>query len=279
MKGFQQKTSGDGNFFVVKHGSIVRESKTPQEGFEKIEIENRRTKEKVTKYIQRYNAIEALITKIEWYDTEQKFDIRYRGWKIHLTADGGKKGILDIPINSRVAGRFMKLAENIDYSKPVEFRAWLDPKSDSTAFFVGQDGNSVPQKYTKDNPGDMPPPVQKFNGDWSFDDQMQFLHKKMLDVVIPKVQALNPVEEKPDGQEAKPEHEDFTESDDEPVSTVLKSIQGIIRAVAGKKEAHGRTKSELLMDYFGSADWGEIEKMPEATLRAGLAKLDELVPF
>jgi hypothetical protein len=69
MKGFQKKTQGDGLFFAVKHGSIVRESKTEQEGFEKVEGDNRRTGEHWVKYIERYDTIEALITRIEWYDT------------------------------------------------------------------------------------------------------------------------------------------------------------------------------------------------------------------
>ena len=49
---------------------------------------------------------------------------------------------LSISLNSQIASRFMKTAENIDWSKPVEFRAWHDKQTDppKTAFFIGQDG-------------------------------------------------------------------------------------------------------------------------------------------
>ena len=81
----------------------------------------------------------------------------------------------------------MKLAENIDFSQPVEFSAWQDTKTDKTAFNVKQGGKSVPQKYTQDDPGDCPPPVQSKLGKWNFDAQEEFLFDRMENVVIPMV--------------------------------------------------------------------------------------------
>lgn len=189
MKGLQEKSSGNGIFLVVKHHSIVQESKKEREGFEPIVVKNPRTNETLTKYIKRYAGVEAMIKKIEWYDTEGRFDQRYRGWKIYLDADG-TDCVLDISFDSRQAGRFMKLAENLDFTKPVEFSAWYDKKNDSTAFNVKQDGQSVRQKYTRDNPGDCPPPKEKFGGKWDYSDQEEFLYGRILNVVIPKLQAV-----------------------------------------------------------------------------------------
>lgn len=189
MKGFQERTDDGGLFFQIKHNTICEESRIERDGFRPVEVKNPRTDELIIKFIKPYKVIEAMVTKIEWRDTEQQFDQRYLSWKIFLNANG-KIGVLEIPFQSRASSRFMKLAENIDFSKPVEFRAWKDHKTDSTAFFVGQDGESVSQKYTKDNPGACPPPKQSFAGKWNFDDQMEFLHKRMLDVVIPKVEAV-----------------------------------------------------------------------------------------
>ncbi len=206
MKGFQQRSESSGKFFVVKHNCICEESSKEREGFEPVEVMNPQTKEVSIKFIKRYSTLEAMVTKIEWRDTEQQYDQRYMSWKIHLNADG-ETGVLELPFNSRVGSRFMKLAENINFSKPVEFRAWRDTKTDSTAFLVAQDGESVKQKYTRDNPGACPEPVQKFGGKWNFDDQTEFLHGQMMNVVIPKVAAavgMTEEKEKPNGGTASP---------------------------------------------------------------------------
>jgi hypothetical protein len=195
MRGFQERTESNGRFFVIKHNSICEESSKERPGFVPVEVMNPSTKEIVIKFIKRYQTVEAMVTKIEWRDTEDKYDQRYMSWKIYLDANG-EKGVLELPFQSRVSSRFMKLAENIDFLRPVEFRAWLDPKTDSTAFFVGQRENeedeksvSVPQKYTRQNPGECPEPIQRLGGKWNFDDQMEFLQERMVNVVIPRVAA------------------------------------------------------------------------------------------
>lgn len=189
MKGFQQKTESTGKFFVVKHNCICEESSKERAGFGPVEVMNPQTKEISIKFIRPYDFLEAMVTKIEWRDTGDKYDQRYMSWKIHLNADG-ESGTLEIPFNSRIGDRFMKMAENIDFAKPVEFRAWRDAE-DKTAFIIKQDGQSVPQLYTKADPGKCPPPVQTFGGKWNFDGQSQFLHRQMLEVVIPRVEAAN----------------------------------------------------------------------------------------
>jgi hypothetical protein len=188
MKGLQERTSGNGIFLVVKHHGIVQESKNEREGFEPVDVKNPRTGITITKYIKRYSGVEAMVKKIEWYDNVYD-DRHYRGWKLFLDA-AGTPCVLDIAFDSRQAGRFMKLAENLDFTKPVEFSAWHDKANDSTAFNVKQEGKSVPQKYTKDNPGKCPPPVQKFGGKWDYSDQEEFLYETMINVVIPKVAAV-----------------------------------------------------------------------------------------
>lgn len=278
MKGFQQKTQGEGNFFAIKHGSIVRESKTPQEGFEKIEITDRRTGEKFTKYIQRYDTIEALITKIDWYDTEQRFTKRYQGWKLYLNANE-KKGILDLPIQSRTTSRFMKLAENLDFTKPVEFRAWHDSKSDSTAIFVGQNGASVSQKYTRENPNGMPEPTQDFKKNWDYSKQEEFLYKRMIEVVIPKVNASQP--EEPEADDDGPHNEQTeptpaTSLDEKMVQRVKTSLTELSET----DEYKDRSKRELMDEFFGTTKFEEIEAMPPETVKTMLKKIDEIVlPF
>lgn len=195
MKGFQERSENTGRFFVIKHNTICEESSKEKPGFQPVEVMNPTSKEITIKFIKPYSVLDSMITKIEWRDTGDKYEQRYMSWKIYLDANG-EKGVLEIPFQSRVSSRFMKLAENIDFQRPVQFRAWRDPKTESTAFFVGQRVNeedeksvSVPQKYTKDNPGECPPPVQRLGGKWNFDDQVEFLHERMMNIVIPRVAA------------------------------------------------------------------------------------------
>jgi hypothetical protein len=187
MKGLQEQTDTGTIFLNVKHHSICTESKTEKPGYKLIEVENPRTKQKITKFIKQFKSVEALICKIEWYEREHE-GTTYRGWKLSLDANG-VPAALDLPFNSRAGNRFMKLAENLDFTQPVEFSAWYDAKGDATAFNVKQNGESVRQLYTRDNPGECPPPTQNKLGKWNFDAQEEFLLDRMETVVIPRVEA------------------------------------------------------------------------------------------
>lgn len=269
MKGLVEKGS-DGIHLHIKHGGLVRESKHPQEGFSPIEVTNIRTGDVSTKYIKRYREVEANIKRIEWYDKEYQ-GIPYQGWKLILDADG-TPCTLDLPFESAVGSRFMKLAENLDFSQPVEFSAWKTP-DEKTAFSVKQGGQNVPQKYTKENPGDCPAPVQGFNKKWNFDAQKQFLHERMMNVVIPKLNALRNIEH---AEKSEPEQN----GDAPPTSNVLNDIKEIITRLAGSPDVQGRGKAELLKDYFDTTIWAEIEKMPEDILKTQYGKLLDIeIPF
>lgn len=189
-KGLVEQTENNTVYLLVKHHSLVQESKTERPGFKPVEVSNPKTKETIVKFIKYYRCVEGYICKIEFYDTEEQYDTRFMGWKIHMDADGVPV-VLDLPLNSRASNRFMKVAENLDFSEPVEFRAWHDRESDGVAFYIGQGGQAVPQKYTKDNPGNCPPPVQsRVTKEWNFDVQKEFLCQRMLDAVIPEVEQM-----------------------------------------------------------------------------------------
>lgn len=176
----------------AKYFSICQISKTPRDGYEPIEVDNPQTNESVTKYIKKYDKIIGCITKIEWRDTESKYEQQFLSWNISLDDGEGMQVVLTLDFNSAPSHRFMCLAENIDFNKPVEVSAWRDisGKSPKIAFNVRQGGQTVTQKYTKDNPGECPPMVKTL-GKWNSDDQMLWLHKRMMNVVIPAVEAAN----------------------------------------------------------------------------------------
>jgi hypothetical protein len=267
MKGLQE-ANNDGIFLVIKHGGICQESKQPREGFSPIEVVNARSGDKTVKYIKRYKGVEALIKRIDWYDREFE-DTRFMGWKLILDADGTPCS-LDLPFESRVGSRFMKLAENIDYSEPVEFSAWRGP-DDKTAFAVKQRGENVPQKYTRDEPGDCPPPVQGFNKKWNFDAQKQFLHERMVKVVIPKLQELHG-----NGHHAEPE----TEQQGNAVvdkAALLEKLKTDLKTHADQEKV---TPKEAMEEFCGTRSWREVENMSIEMLRSIAEKVsDELLPF
>lgn len=278
MKGLQEKGEG-GIFLHIKHGTICEESKTPKEKFVPIEVTNPRSGQTSTKYIKPYKLVEAMIKRIEWY--ERDYDgTPFMGWKIVMDADG-VPCTLDLPLQSQTATRFMKLAENLDFSQPVEFSAWKTP-DDKTALSVKQGGNNVPQKYTKDNPNGCPPPVQGFGKKWNYDAQTQFLHERMTQVVIPKLNALRGIEETTENKNDTGTQNADTpahNADGEEITNPLESIKRSVKVLAGTKVVDNASETKLLKDYFGTDQWSEVEMLPPGLLKAQAVKLDELIPF
>ena len=177
---------GSVTFLKIKHGHLCQESKKPRDGYKQIDGVLR-DGTPYTKWIYPYKAVSGYVTKIEFYDRE--FEGRkFRGWHLYIDADGNPC-VLDIPFTSRVNSRFMKVAENIDFRKPVRFSAWPDRKTDSTAFNMQQDGVTIPQKYTRENMYDCPEPVQRASGKWDYGEQEDFLVERMMSTVIPTVEA------------------------------------------------------------------------------------------
>lgn len=166
---------------VVKHHDIVEESKTPKDGFEKVQVFNPKTKETTDKYIDRWGSVTGHIDKIEFYDTEEKYATRFTG--IRLNIDG--EVTLTLPSKSPANDAFSKMAENIDFDSPVTISASKDRKSDRTSFFMSQNGEGIKWKYTKDNPGDCPPWEVDDDGEYDSRKQRAFLKQKVTDIVIP----------------------------------------------------------------------------------------------
>lgn len=210
MKGLVAKQSGDTVHLATKYYCICEISRKPREGFEAIKVPDISSGEEITKYIKRYD-LEGIVTKIEWRDTKQEYEVRYQSWRIHVDANGTPV-ILEIKWKSAPSDRFMKVAENINFAKPVEFRAWQGRNQKTgkpqAAFAIFQDGNNVPAKYKQGDMGECPEAVEDLDG-WDFRAQLKFLHSQMLHVVIPKVDAI---EEGRSAQRAHPVTED--EADD-----------------------------------------------------------------
>lgn len=215
MKGLGLHQEQATKYLAVKYNTICETSKQAREGFKEIKIVDKTTGDEITKYIRAYDFVEGMITGIEWRDTGRQYKTRFMSWKLSMDA-AGIPVVLEIPLKSAAGDRFMKLAEQIDFAKPVEFRAWLDTSGDKdkTAFHVLQDGQTVLQKYKKGQMGDCPEAVEEIDG-WNKSAQLKFLHGQIMNVVVPKLQATRAMlgdgeQSQEDGQERDP----FAEEDD-----------------------------------------------------------------
>lgn len=270
---------GNGIFLKIKHGCLCEESKTEREGYKKAEG----TLQDGTpwkKWYRPYKAVAGYVNKIERYDREHG-GRKFRGWNIFIDADG-TPCVLDIPFDSRVNSRWMKLAEAIDYTKPVRFSAWQDRKTDMIAFNVQQDGVSVPQKYTREDPGQMPEPVQRSSGKWDYGAQEDFLTERILKFVVPAVEAAAFARNGSETTKTEPKPVDpsgLKNDDEDSDRSPLDDIKRSVKALAGTKAANNESEPQLLANYFGTADWDEIAKLPEALLKAQSKRLDDLIPF
>lgn len=270
---------GDGNriFLKIKHGGIIQESKTEREGYKKIEGEVDGTPYK--KWIRPYKAVSGYIDKIERYDREFSGK-KMRGWNIHIT-DGDGHFVLDIPFSTaKLNSRWMKLAEAIDYAKPVRFSAWHDKKSDSMALNVQQDGVAVPQKYTREEPGDMPEAIQRGSGKWDYGAQEDFLIDRLVRFVIPNVELIA-ANRNNNGTASENQTagglEDTDESEfSEQKVKLLRRIRRILPQITKTEDGQAKIREK----YFGTSNWKALEALPEDKMEACLDKMEEEeIPF
>lgn len=120
--------------------------------------------------------------------------------RLHLV-DESDYWQLEMWANSGYAKAFYHIMENIDYAKPVTIITQLRNNNGKKqqAMFISQDAKPLKWKYTRDNPGDLPPlkiteklnaqglPAKQYNDD----DQMLFFMDKIATVINPylKLQA------------------------------------------------------------------------------------------
>lgn len=272
---------GNGTWLKLKHGFLCQESKTEKPGWKKIEGDF--DGEHYVKWIRPYKGVSGYIDRIERYEREFK-GRKIRGWNITITDRDGRY-ILDIPFtNTRLNSRWMKMAESIDYRKPVRISGWLDKKTDSMAMNIQQEGVTVPQKYTREEPNGMPEPVRRSSGKWDYSAQEDFLIDRLVRFVIPNVELIAASR---NGQ--KPEEHSRTvaeaaglepvEPEDSGDSEPIAAIKRSVKALAGTRITDNASEEQLLEEYFGTKDWEEIGKLPAGLLKAQAIKLDNLIPF
>ena len=180
-------------YLEVKHYCIWQQVKEKQAGCDVVVTTNPKTKENVTKFGYKFDEMTGHAVKIEKYDTEKKYATRYYGFKLHLM-DGGEQYVLDMPYKSRILSRFMRCADNFDFTKPITLTVWKgynkERKEDETAIWFKQEGQTVKAFFTKDEPNGMPPgKYDDIEQKWDFAEQHRWLVKRFQEQIMPLVEA------------------------------------------------------------------------------------------
>lgn len=215
----ERKRENKTKYLEIKYFSLWQSLTEPVDGCDTEMPTNPKTGEKVTKYGYKYEQLTGFARKLEWYDTEQKYDQRYLGFKLTIQDHRDNVAVLDIPYKSAFFTRFAKCAANFDWSKEFELRVWRafnrERNADETAFGLKQDGQKIPVFFSRDNPSGMPEPdIDEVTGKSDYRRVNTFFAKYLKDTVAPMIEQALTVQ--PIG--IKPHHEnqeDNYSSDDD----------------------------------------------------------------
>lgn len=133
---------------------------------------------KVIKELQ-YTGIEGVIKGA--YVDESDFGTNF---VTELEDDEGSRFKLQIPVDSQFFGQYAKRIPNIVKDKALFLGLGYDRERERHFLYAKQDGNKVAMKFTKDEPHNMPPPVQKtVKGKtvWDWEEQENFLYEIAID--------------------------------------------------------------------------------------------------
>ena len=218
--GLTKQTKSNIVFLEVKYYGLWCALKKHVDGCDIEEPTNPATGQKVLKYGYKYRSVTGRATKLIWYDTENKFDKRYFGFKLTIL-DAGDMFVLDMPYQSQVLRRFLRLAKNIDWDQPFTLTVFKGKKkegsgSEDTGIWFEQNGETVKAYYSKDNPHDMPIATQDaLTHDWDFKPQQRWLAEKLKNETAKDIEAAAarfapPIEPHSDAAEPEPQPEPFT---------------------------------------------------------------------
>lgn len=191
--------------FEFKHFGLSHSSDDPLPGHDEMQVHNPSTNAPVTKYIERYDALEGFVTDCEWYDRKDNAGQRYVGYS--LVVDVGEEVInLDFPYGKPAYRILTRHGRNVDWAKQVKFSAWKTQTpqgKDMTGvcfWQVGDDGKEMTIKsaHTKENPNGCPEPKESVKG-LNWDEVERWLKAQFDANVLPAIKAAakDRVSEKP----------------------------------------------------------------------------------
>jgi hypothetical protein len=181
-------------YLEVKHYCLWRALKKQVAGCDEVEANNPSTGRTVTKYGYRFDTVSGVATKLLKYDTEQKYQKRYFGFKLHLV-DGAETYVIDMPYSSQILRRFLRVARNIDWDLPLSLTIFKGKKKEGagveeTGIWFQQAGETVKAYYMREEPHGMPAATQDPDThEWDFKAQHRWLVERLKSETIPDIEA------------------------------------------------------------------------------------------
>lgn len=202
-------------YLEAKHYCLWRPLKKKVAGCDEVEVTNPKTGQVLTKYGYRYDSVSGHAVKLVKYDTEKKYSTRYFGFKLHLV-EGGETYVLDMPYNSQMLRRFLRVAHNVDWSISLSITLFKGKKENGTeelGVWFQQRGQTVKPYYTREQPHGMPEATHDPTEDaWDFKSQHRWLIERLRAETIPDIEAAAAKVAPPLEQDfGEPEHEEHVE--------------------------------------------------------------------
>jgi len=195
-------------FLQAKHYCLWQELKKQVNDCESVVVTNPKTGEVSTKYGYRFDNVTGSVTGLVQYDTESKYSTRYFGFKLHLK--DADSYVLDMPYQSQILRRFLRVAPNVDWNFPLSisiFKGKKEAKEELGVWFR-QGGETVKAYFTRDNPRGMPQATQDPDTkEWDFRSQHRWLIQHLRDNTIPDLDAAAVRSAPPVQPDSKPEPE------------------------------------------------------------------------
>ena len=178
-------------FLQAKHYCLWQELKQPVEGCDHVEVKNPKTDVVSTKHGFKFNTVSGLVTALVKYDTEKKYPTRYFGFKLHLR-DGDDAYVLDMPYQSQLLRRFLRVAPNVDWNLPLSitiFKGKKDNGQEELGVWFQQHGETVKVYFNRENPRGMPSATQDPDThEWDFRAQHRWLVDRLKTETIPDIE-------------------------------------------------------------------------------------------
>ena len=188
----EKRSASNTVFLQAKHYCLWQEIKKPVEGCETVEVTNPKTKQTLTKHGFAYNTVTGRVTRLEKYDTGDKYASRFFGFKLHLQDNEGHY-VFDMPYNSQALRRFLVAAPNMEWSLPLSITVFKGKKPDGagaepTVVWFRQKCETVKAYFTREHPHGMPDAFQdEISKEWDFKAQRRWLVSYLIENVMPAI--------------------------------------------------------------------------------------------
>lgn len=199
MSGLINKSEGGSIYLSLYKGVVTQRVKSDTPGA--IQRENKKGD---IVFEKQFAGVGGYITSIRKKSVEFDGITQYQ-WEFTFTVRGGGKSqnyVLTIPESSRIGGQVMNRLPNVDFTKEVDLTTGEGIDKETGKPFqwavLKQNGVKVEPAYTREAPNGLPPLQKiKVRGQeaWDNSDQLAFYDKVIENVIIPKIQAANPVTE------------------------------------------------------------------------------------